>query len=697
MDTAPSLFVAANIGAVLASLLAAQTISSGRERWHMAVIGISSYGIIANTTILILGLSGLLTPYHATATTILIALTFLAIRYLGSRKGSASPTAQRLSSRSDKDPLRSLALTLLAGAFGVQLIRAAFDATVLKWDDLSYHAAVTAQWLVDQRISIPPSTYQAYYPFSAELLSLWFMLPFGDDAYASLAAFYWLLLASAAIFGIIRGTGGSASTALLVTAVFVASPRVAELSGSFSSNDIAGASLILAAIAIAIPASLHRNRQLCLAWSGLLIGLAAGSKVTFVIPGAVIFAWVVLSSRRMDLRGNPWNSLVLILAPALLIGGYWYLRNWVLTGNPFFPAEIGPLPGAFDATSSGRTTAWHWLLDGRVPAWQISKLLDWPYPMGLMALGGYYVVVRKLFSSSRPSNQRGYDIDYALFISGILLIITHPFLPFSGTINRPYAEVYLDSRYIILFFVIGLILYRHILFMDGHWRLVGYFLPFSSLALSISNLGLVETAVFIAFGISGFVIFRHFPKPSNPWLISMAAASAFFVSLSAFHPTKLSKTSDALYAYDGPQKRVGKAWKELERLPAGSRIAFFMSEPEEYTQYYPIFGRHLQFQPAYVDADGAARKPMHELSGQEMPGWWGEWEETSSGWGRRTPAIPGEQLFRNLLASGTDFVLSSRWSLGRWPPQHFLLRETPQAVEVFNDGYSAIWDIRPND
>jgi hypothetical protein len=695
MYTAPCLFVAANIGAVLAALLATQTISPGRERWHMALVGISSYGIIANATVLILGLSGLLTPYHATATTTLIALTFLTIRHLGSRKGSAAPKAHDLPPRSDKDPLRLLALSLLAGAFGLQLMHAAFDATVLKWDDLSYHAAVTAQWLVDQRISIPPSTYQAYYPFSSELLSLWFMLPFGDDAYASLSALYWLLLASTAIFGIIRGTGGSASTALLLTAVFVASTRVTELSRSFSSNDLAGASLILAAMAVAIPAASHRYCQPCLAWSGLLIGMAVGSKVTFVLPGAVVFAWLMLRSSRMTPSEKPWSSLVSILAPAVLIGGYWYARNWVLTGNPIFPAEIGPLPGAFDTTSSGRTAAWNWLVDGRVPAWQLSKLLDWPYPMGLMALGGYVLFIRKLFSSSRASCATGSGIDYALFSCGILILISFPFMPFSGTINRPYAEVYLDNRYIVLFFIIGLVLYRHVFSMNGHWRPLGYLLPFSSLAFCISALGIVEVAFLVAFGISGFIITRHFPKPSNPRLVGMAVASAFFVSLSAFHPTKLSKTTDQLYAYDGPKKRVGRAWKELERLPVGSSIAFFMSEPGEYTQHYPIFGRHLQFQPAYVDADGRARKPMHQSPDREMPSWWGGWEQGTSGWRRRSPGIPGAQLVRNLRASGTQFVLSSRWSLGHWPPQHQLLKETPQAVELFNDGYSAIWEIRP--
>ena len=422
MYTAPCLFVAANIGAVLAALLAIQTISPGRERWHMALVGISSYGIIANATVLLLGLSGLLTPYHAAATTALIALTFLTIRHLGSRKGSAAPKAHDLPPRSDKDPLRLLALSLLAGAFGLQLMHAAFDATVLKWDDLSYHAAVTAQWLVDERISIPPSTYQAYYPFSSELLSLWFMLPFGDDAYASLAALYWLLLASTAIFGIIRSTGGSASTALLIAAVFLASPRVTELSRNFSSNDLAGASLILAAIAVGIPAASHRGRQLCLAWSGLLIGMAAGSKVTFVLPGSVVFAWLMLRSPRMAASVRPWGSLVLILAPALLIGGYWYLRNWALTGNPIFPAEIGPLPGAFDTTSSGRTAAWNWLLDGRVPAWQLPKLLDWPYPKGLVALGGYALILPKLFSSFRNSTATGFGIDHALFIYWILAV-----------------------------------------------------------------------------------------------------------------------------------------------------------------------------------------------------------------------------------------------------------------------------------
>ena len=49
--------------------------------------------------------------------------------------------------------------------------------THFHWDDLSYRAAFTEHWLTEQGVNLVSHNCHAYFPFNAETLSLWFMLP----------------------------------------------------------------------------------------------------------------------------------------------------------------------------------------------------------------------------------------------------------------------------------------------------------------------------------------------------------------------------------------------------------------------------------------------------------------------------------------------------------------------------------------
>jgi hypothetical protein len=77
-----------------------------------------------------------------------------------------------------------------------------------------------------------------------------------------------------------------------------------------------------------------------LAAAGLAVGLAAGTKVTVLaMAGAASVAVLVLAP-----KGRRGAAALWWFVPALLGGGYWYLRNLIATGNPVPEIEsIGPL------------------------------------------------------------------------------------------------------------------------------------------------------------------------------------------------------------------------------------------------------------------------------------------------------------------------------------------------------------------
>jgi hypothetical protein len=90
--------------------------------------------------------------------------------------------------------------------------------------------------------------------------------------------------------------------------------------------------------------------------AGLALGLAVGTKYTFIIPAAVIVAGIALRRARTG-RGR---AVGLIVAPLFLTGGFWYVRDLVVVGNPLglrlhlgpvrLPGPVSPLANALQQT-----------------------------------------------------------------------------------------------------------------------------------------------------------------------------------------------------------------------------------------------------------------------------------------------------------------------------------------------------------
>ncbi|MGE4121541.1 MAG: hypothetical protein AB7F97_08615 [Solirubrobacterales bacterium] len=77
-----------------------------------------------------------------------------------------------------------------------------------------------------------------------------------------------------------------------------------------------------------------------LAIAGLAIGLAAGTKVTALAPAAALSVAVLVLAP----TGRRGAAALWWFVPALLGGGYWYLRNLLVAGNPIPEVEkLGPI------------------------------------------------------------------------------------------------------------------------------------------------------------------------------------------------------------------------------------------------------------------------------------------------------------------------------------------------------------------
>jgi hypothetical protein len=185
---------------------------------------------------------------------------------------------------------------------------------------------------------------------------------------------------------------------LALTAVALSLPALSDQAGE-ARNDIVGIFFLLAAVAVALNAWEARaegTRGLstgALVVVGLAAGLAAGTKLNFLLPAVVLVAGLVVVAP----SGGRWKAFAASGLGALAGGGYWYLRNLAHTGNPLpWVRHLGPvtLPAPEQALG-GREghSVLGYLTDGSIwtdwflPGLHHGLSVFWPL-LGALALAG---------------------------------------------------------------------------------------------------------------------------------------------------------------------------------------------------------------------------------------------------------------------------------------------------------------------
>ncbi|HEX4308194.1 MAG TPA: hypothetical protein VHZ54_19310 [Solirubrobacterales bacterium] len=247
---------------------------------------------------------------------------------------------------------------------------------------------------------IAPQFLAWFYPANSEVVGAIGMLAFSRDLLSPLLNLGWLvgcLLACWCIGKPFR----VAPWSLALGAIALSVPALADQAGE-ARNDIVGIFFLLAAVAVAlnaaegVPAEGAEGRGLsigALLLVGLSIGLAAGTKLNFLLPAAVLVVGLTVLAP----RGRRWVTLACTGGMALAGGGYWYLRNLIHTGNPLpWIHHLGPidLPAPEQALGGREAhSVFSYLTDGSVwSEWFLPGLhgglwIVWP-ALGAAALTG---------------------------------------------------------------------------------------------------------------------------------------------------------------------------------------------------------------------------------------------------------------------------------------------------------------------
>ena len=237
-----------------------------------------------------------------------------------------------------------VAFGLLALAWRLVL---ALRLPTLDYDGFSYHLVTVDVWLQGSVLGrVPQRIWSDGYPANGELVTLWLMAFSRTDALADLTGWLPLFLAGVAVTGVARELGARRDWAFVAGAVFVITPAVIAASNTTYVDNLAIADLS-AAWFVGLRATRDGpwpRRLALLGLMGAAMGLGLGTKLSLAIPVAAIGAVVVLGIARVDRRGA-FQAAALIGGLALLLGGWWYVRDLVVFGNPVWPFTFGPFQG----------------------------------------------------------------------------------------------------------------------------------------------------------------------------------------------------------------------------------------------------------------------------------------------------------------------------------------------------------------
>jgi hypothetical protein len=283
---------------------------------------------------------------------------------------------------------------------------------------------------------IAPQFLAWFYPANAEIFHGAGMLAFGRDVLSPLLNIGWFVGCLAACWCIGRSYR-VAPLSLALGAIALSVPALADQAGE-ARNDIVGLFFLLSAVAIALNAWTPRSSSRIPGTTafgsylvvGLCAGLAAGTKLNFLLPAAVL----VIGLAFVVPRGGRGRAVGAAALAALAGGGYWYLRNLAHSGNPLpWIHHLGPidLPAPEQALGGREAhSVLGYLSDGSVWSdWLLPGLHDgfwllWPLLL-VAALAGLILAVLQFRGSLvRDSTTKEPRNDRTLALAGVVGLAT---------------------------------------------------------------------------------------------------------------------------------------------------------------------------------------------------------------------------------------------------------------------------------
>lgn len=202
-----------------------------------------------------------------------------------------------------------------------------------EFDTLMYHLPLVDHWLSARSLFAPDSAHWRN-PGNNEILAMWIVVPFSGDFLAALNNLPAVSLLGFSAIELGKAIGVSRPFRHLYgMAVLGNSIVLYQLSNV--GNDVASAALLVTCACYGLRFS-RRGSWGDLTLYAIALGLLAGVKYySLGYAGAVWVTVAFLASARGVRSGLAAAGAG--LTGLVLFGGYWYFRNWIVSGRPLYP------------------------------------------------------------------------------------------------------------------------------------------------------------------------------------------------------------------------------------------------------------------------------------------------------------------------------------------------------------------------
>lgn len=329
-----TLFILFMTAGILSGALAVSRWLRGPERILAGAMLFLSENILA---IIILGFLGFLKPW-ALATILLVFIaghiTLFVLRL--ARIGSWFLQGTRNEEWGTKSIL-IVSLWIIAGAWLGFLALEAWVMPPRGWDSLSYHLTNPLYWLQEGRITLLPypilkDNAGFAYPANGEALYLLQLATTHAQRFLGFSPLLYILLCLAGLMAISRDDGTPAFLLVLLTPLGLAQAITNYVDWGFCF-------WYLAALAFVSNYWDERGKaRLCLAI--IAISALAGVKYT----GLVFYTIFMIVLIALAVRKRDTLALAITTGASAFLWLPWYIRNWLVLGNPLFDicVRIGP-------------------------------------------------------------------------------------------------------------------------------------------------------------------------------------------------------------------------------------------------------------------------------------------------------------------------------------------------------------------
>lgn len=202
------------------------------------------------------------------------------------------------------------------------------SAPVTGWDATVAHLSVPASYERMGRIGlVPGNVYSAYPQFLHSLFSLgvW-----GGNPSDALTLNWMLNLFACYSVGALGHKLGGRTAGLIAAAMFSTAPIFIAQVGTVA-IDVPFTGFIASALLALVTWDESRGARY-LAIAGVIVGASCGIRHTGYLVSILMFAWVVIQS-----QGSRTKTAAVFAAAAFAASAPWWLRSWILVGNPVYP------------------------------------------------------------------------------------------------------------------------------------------------------------------------------------------------------------------------------------------------------------------------------------------------------------------------------------------------------------------------